>query len=262
MGTDGIIKWSNRIAIFAITLLIYWVFIFISVIVFDFKIFRENISEAFAMSIMGILSLLAGAMVISIMYNLTKISVAVSKTDAVQPKKKFAKLVVLFIVSFPVIFGFLFLGDFRSSMKKEKMIKVSALSLVEENQPILKRFTEYRFDYTWISKTSSDLALLKKIDENFPSVDLLVQDEIEGKTVFLRFTSYFNSQDDDREKTDFIYSCSAEERAYLSSAFKGKAESRFGSADGHYELYYPVKVGSKIIVLYLSEYQRYGKMGS
>jgi len=114
---------------------------------------------------------------------------------------------------------------------------------------------------TWISKTSSDLKLLEKIDESFPGVELIIQDEIEGRTVFLRFTSYFYSKED-LKKTDFIYSCSAKERAYLSSAFKGNMENKFSAADGHYELYYPVKMDNKIIILYFSENQRYGKMGS
>ena len=260
MNTDAIIKWTNRIALFAITLLVYWVFIFISITVFDFKIFRENITETFHLSILGILALLSGAIVVNIMFNLTKISEAVGQSSSGVPQKKFGGVFIGFLVGFPVVFGLLFIGDMHSSLKKENAIKQSAVSLVGENQQILEQFSEYSFERTWIKQTSNSLKLLEKIDESFPSVDLIVQDKIEGKSVFLLFSTYY--YDNDKGKVNYLYSCSSEERAYLASVFKGKLDSKFSSSDGHYELYYPVKIGSKIVVLYLSESQRYGKIGS
>lgn len=47
MDNKTIIKWTNRIALFVIILLVYWVFIFISITVFGLKVFRENITELF-----------------------------------------------------------------------------------------------------------------------------------------------------------------------------------------------------------------------
>ena len=49
---------------------------------------------------------------------------------------------------------------------------------------------------------------------------------------------------------------------YLAEVFAGNITDRFSSSNGHYELFYPVKIEGKIIVLYLSERQRYGKIGS
>ena len=58
----------------SILLLIYWVFVVIAVQVFGFKIFRENISQTFAMSILGIFALMVGSLIINVMFNLTRIA--------------------------------------------------------------------------------------------------------------------------------------------------------------------------------------------
>jgi len=70
---DKIIALTNRVALVAMILLLYWVFIFISITVFDFKVFKENITETFYLSVIGILALLAGAVIVNVMFNLTKI---------------------------------------------------------------------------------------------------------------------------------------------------------------------------------------------
>lgn len=264
MRLDSMIKWTNRIALFSVVFLFYWVFIFISMTVFGFKIFQENITETFYFSIMGILALLSGSIVLNIMLNLTKMSDALEKESPATKSGKYGGVIVAFLVSFPVLFGLLYLGDKQSSLKNERIIKSAAKSLVEENQEMLNQFSAYTFDKTWVKKTKSDLKLLEQIDESFPDIELIIQDEIEGKQVFLGFDSYYYYEDDDNDvaKVNFIYSCSSEERDYLANAFKGGTESRFSASDGHYELYYPVKAFYGTIVLRLSERQRYGKRGS
>lgn len=96
---------------------------------------------------------------------------------------------------------------------------------MSENQKIMEQFSQYSFDWAWIAKTDNNLKLLEKIDESFPKVDLIVLDEIESKPVFLRFSSYY--YDSNKDKVNYIYSCSSVERSYLASAFAGKLESRF-----------------------------------
>lgn len=260
MNPDKMIKWTNRIALLSITLLIYWVFIYISITVFDFKVFRENITETFYLSVLAILALMFGAIVVNVMFNLTKIASSVGKQNqTVEGAKKAGKSMLVFLVSFPLIFGLLYLGDKRSTQKKENRITASAQALVKENKMIMSQFAEYEFDDSWRRSAGYNIRLLKKIDESFPNVLLIVADEIQGKSVFLAFSDYYK---DDKEKADFIYSCSPEERAYLSDVFNGNLTKRFSSSDKRYELYYPVKIGEKIMVLYLSERQRYGKIGS
>ena len=64
-------------------------------------------------------------------------------------------------------------------------------------------------------------------------------------------------------KREYLYRTTQEEREYLDLIFSGKSEElRYSNHDGNYELFYPYKKGEKIIVLYFSEQQRYGKLGS
>jgi len=74
MNLKTLVKLSNVVAAISIVLLIYWVFVFISVEVFGLKIFRENISQTFGMSVLGILALMGGSLMINVMFNLTRIA--------------------------------------------------------------------------------------------------------------------------------------------------------------------------------------------
>ena len=62
---------------------------------------------------------------------------------------------------------------------------------------------------------------------------------------------------------DFIRSTSLDEKVYLKEVFGGKTDKHlFNSHDGRYKLYYPYTVGERKVVIYFSDYQRYGKIGS
>ena len=188
MKKDKIIKFSNNLALLLIGILIYWVFIFISITIFDFKIFRENITEAFFLSIMGIIALLSGSIIVNIMFNLTKISESLGKDKEEkeeQPKIN-KKIIISVALSFLIIFGLLYFGDLRSTQKKHDQLVSSAEYLIKENQHILQDFVNYKFT-----------------------------------------------------------------KSYL-----------FSSHDGFYELYYPVTIDAKTIILYFTDQQRYGKYGS
>lgn len=53
------------------------------------------------------------------------------------------------------------------------------------------------------------------------------------------------------------------EREYLNDVFFNESgDVRFSAADGSYELFYPFSKDGKTVVLYFSDYQRYGKIGS
>jgi hypothetical protein len=59
-----IVKITNKVAIGTILLLVYWVFIFICTTVFGFKVFKENMTEIFMLSILAIFSILCAAIII------------------------------------------------------------------------------------------------------------------------------------------------------------------------------------------------------
>lgn len=263
MKKDKIIKFSNNLALLLIGILIYWVFIFISITIFDFKIFRENITEAFFLSITGIIALLSGSIIINIMFNLTKISESLGKDkeEKEDHPKINKKIIILIALSFLIIFGLLYLGDLSSTQKKHNQLVSSAEYLIEENQHILQDLVNYKFTKSYLDKTSRLLKLLSQVDENFPEVELIIRDQIELKEVFLKYDQYLYEEEID--KTDFIYPSSKEERLYFEKAFTGKDNSYlFSSHDGFYELYYPVTIDAKTIILYFTDQQRYGKYGS
>ena len=120
MNYKTLVKLSNIIGIISIILLVYWVFVFISITVFGLKIFRENITETFYLSVVGILALMLGSLIINVMFNLTRIAEKHNQDELSVPKQVNKKMGLLFGLSFPLIFGLLFAGDYITSRKKRR----------------------------------------------------------------------------------------------------------------------------------------------
>lgn len=264
MNHKSLVKLSNIIGIVSIILLVYWVFVFISITVFGLRVFRENITETFYLSIVGILALMFGSLIINIMFNLTRIAEKQNQNVKSSSQKKNKKLVFLIIISFPFIFGLLYMGDYLTSKKKEKMLIESAKSVIESNENKSLKLLNYSFTKDWILETENILALYSQTDKHFPYVSVIVSDSIDGSEVFLGFRYYFLEKENaSPKKKDYIRKTTKEERDYLYRIFyKNKNEIRFSSNDGDYELFYPYYKNGKMIVLYFSDYQRYGKIGS
>ena len=258
-------KITNKIAITTTILLVYWVFIFICINILGFKVFQQNITELFFFSVFGLFTILCSAMVINIMYNLTAIANKYQKEEANLTKKGYLKKATYFITSLVVIFAFLYVGNIMTAKKKETYFVNSAKALIQEHSEAIENIANYSFSRDYISRTSSNIKLLSKIDENFPEITVIHLDKINNKNVLLNFSKYNYHYDGEKEpkKVDFILSTSKEERKYLFSIFsKQSIKHKFSSNRGKYEIYYPIQQSEKIIVLYLSQYNRYGKLGS
>jgi hypothetical protein len=265
MNNKALVRLSNIIGITSIILLVYWVFIFISITVFGLKVFRENLTETFYLSVVGILALMFGALIINVMFNLTRIAEKHNQDDLNNAKKTSKKLGIVFGLSFPIIFVLLYGGDYLTSIKKEKMLILSAKSIVENNIEKSNILVNYSFNEKWIIQTDDILDLYSKTDKNFPNVSVIVADSIDKSKVFLGFRDYYGKINDTifPAKKDFIQQTTEEEREYLKNVFyKNINEVRFSVSDGRYELFYPYFKSGKKIVLYFSDYQRYGKIGS
>ena len=146
MNNKSLVKLSNIIGIISIILLVYWVFVFISITVFGLKVFKENITETFYLSVVGILALMFGSLIINIMFNLTRIAEKHNKDDLNVSKRRSKKLGLLFALSFPLIFGLLFAGDYLTSKKKEKMLISSAKEIIESNKEKSDKLLNYSFN--------------------------------------------------------------------------------------------------------------------
>lgn len=262
MNHDFLIKSTNKVAFWAVIALMYWIFIFIVITVFDLKIFRAHITETFFMSVLGIFALLGGALVLNVMSNLSKISSSVASNPE-QPIRLGKKL--WWLLSFPIIFALLFGGNLLSANNKEKMLVTSALNVIEQNPEYSQQFADYSFGEPYIKTTAQALKVVQKIDKHFPQVLVIHRDLIDQKSVFLSFNYYHAGYDKTIifNKQDFIFSTGKDERAFLKSVFDGKTSAYlFNNKQGSYELFYPVLVGNKRYVMYFSDHQRYGKIGS
>lgn len=265
MNLKTLVKLSNIVALISILLLIYWVFVFISVEVFGFKIFRENISQTFAMSVLGIFALMAGSLMINVMFNLTRIAERHNRDEIIEAKSVSKKLAWIFLLSFPLVFGLLFAGDYLTSKKKEALLIDSAKSVIEKYPQNIDKLLNYRFEADWLLETDSTLNLMGKTDKNFPNVLVIVKDSIDNSEVFLGFRDYASPTDKTAqpEKQRFIVETTKSEREYLNKVFdENYNEIRFSASDGNYQLYYPYSKDGRKIVLYFSDFQRYGKIGS
>lgn len=264
MNNKSLVRLSNIIGIISIILLVYWVFVFISITVFGLKVFRENITETFYLSIVGILALMFGALIINVMFNLTRIAEKHNQDINVSGQTS-KKMGLIFGLSFPLVFALLFLGDYLTTRNKEKMLISSAKSIIESNQEKSDKLVNYSFDEKWIVATNDILDLYSKTDKHFPVVSVIATDSLEHSQVFLGFQDYSGKLNDTiyPSKRNFIRQTTKEERDYLDNVFCNNSEKvRFSASDGRYELFYPYFKNGKKIVLYFSDYQRYGKIGS
>lgn len=264
MNPKQLVRLSNTIGIISIVLLIYWVFTFITIEVFGLKVFRENLTQTFDISVLGILALMVGALIINIMFNLTRIAQKHNQDELIAKKAK--KVHWILFASFPMLLVILFGGDYLTTKKKERLLIESAKSIIETNTKKSDHLVNYNFDEKWVTETKYILEILSKTDDNFPHVSILVKDSIDSEPVFLGFTAYFHGNLTDTiqpVKKDFITKTTQPERDYLDSVFEdGNKDYRYSAHDGRYELFYPHFKGQNKIVIYFSETQRYGKIGS
>ncbi|WGK68279.1 hypothetical protein P0082_07255 [Candidatus Haliotispira prima] len=256
----NIVKLTNKIAIFMLIAMIYWVFIFICINVFGFRIFRENITQLFSLGIIIPSIILIGSIILNIMLNLT--AIAEGKGGIKIKTSTVVRFAVVFSISLVVLFSLLYLGDVTSTRKKEDYLIAAATKLAKEQSAIISRLSKYSFSLSYLESAIQDIKILGQVEEQFPSITVIVRDSIQGSPYLFGFPDYLYRADKDIQKTDYILSTSAEEREYLHSVFDGKEKQyRFSSNDGNYEIYYPVKGDGGTIVLHLSQYNRYGKVG-
>jgi hypothetical protein len=125
------------------------------------------------------------------------------------------------------------------------------------------KLLDYSFTKNYINESADILDLYTKTDTYFPDVSIIVKDTIEDSPVFLNINSYSSENPKDTipaRKKDYIRKTTKIEREYLETVFnQNNSEKRYTSSDGNYELFYPYIKKNKKIVLYFSDYQRYGK---
>ena len=267
MNRERMIQLTNTVAMVAIVLLMYWVFAFISITVFGLKVFRENITQTFYLSVVGILALLGGAVAANVVLNLSRIADALAgaRPAKSKPAGKPGRLRwPVFLLSFPVLFALLYLGDVASSFKKREYLTTTASRIAEQNAGDIERLAKYTFNQRYVEASRDILIRLSREVKRFPSVSIIVMDEIDQRRTFLVFTQYSYWPNGGKNKRhDYLFSASIADRDYLRAVLDGRRQDhRFSAHDGSYELYFPVKTSGKIVVLYFTDRSQYGKIGS
>lgn len=265
MHYKTLVRLSNIIGLVSIALLVYWVFTFICILVFNLKIFGENVSETFYLSIVAILALMTGSLIINIMFNLTRIAEKHNQDEIKGGQQTGKKLGLAVGISFPLVLALLFFGNYLTSNKKEESLIASAKSIIETNHEKSDKLLYYTFHKNWITQTQDILSIYAKTDKHFPQVSVIVPDSIDQTNVFLGFSDYQPNPLDTLPplKKDFIQSTTQEERKYLNLVFYHNLnEVKFNTKNGGYELWYPYVKNGKRIILYFSEHRSYGKYGS
>ncbi|OFM22991.1 peptidase [Neisseria sp. HMSC070A01] len=284
MNAKKLVKATNIVGMVAVVLLVYWVFVLILSNVFGLKVFREYITEIFLMSILGIFAVMAGALILNIMLNLTRIA----ERGQEEESKGGRKTLYLLLAVFPVLAALLFGGNYLTVQKKRQILTQSLERIVKDNPSQIEALADYRFDSAYIKKAALILELMSKEDSAFKAATVIVPDTIGNKQVYLAFSadsqlSGIDEQAPDTQgvgddngfvvtrngnketisKTQYLYAPNLSEREYLQRIFAGqKNEIRYEAKDGNYSLCHPYRQNGKTIVLCFSDYQQYGKIGS
>ena len=290
MNAKNLVKACNMVGVVAILLLAYWVFAFILIQVFGLKVFREHISETFSLSVLGIIVLMAAVLMLNIMFNLTRIA---ERGQEMPPSRSYRKWWLAAIAMFPLLAAILWGGDYLTRQKKQQILIQAAQQFMNEYPQKKVALADYQFSLAYLQRTSQYLNVLGKQDPQFDHISVIVTDQIEGIPVYLSFSGkdsishqaqllpeqstadvlVYQEQQGEKaisqvKKTDYVFAANAQEREYLQRVFAVNAnantlaEQRFVAENGQYELFYPYYDGKQAIVFRLSDYQRYGKLGS
>ena len=253
MNPKQLVKLTNTVGIVSFVLLIYWIFVFILVQVFNLKIFRQHLSEIFALSITGIIALMAGALMLNIM---------------------FKKIIVLMILMFPVLAGVLFAGNHLSLQRREQALQQAGQALVQQNVRGIQAAAQYRFTPEYIRQTSDYLKVVEQANTSFQRAVIIVPDEVDGNRVYLRIASDSGASDAVKsaaseaapplDKRNFLYRAETFEHDYLHNTFANHlTQPYFAQRENNYFLYLPQQHNGKTTaILLLTDYYPYGKFGS
>lgn len=283
MNMQKWVKAVNTLGITAAVIMIYWVFAFLLVQVFGLKIFQQRITDMFGLSIIGILAVMAAALMLNIMLNLTRIA---ERGGTTEPTAGSKKTVWLFALSFPVLAALLFGGNHLSTLKKRDKMLADAAYIVQNQPPV----SSYRFDYAHLQTL---FRYLEQAGENVNAegsgirVVWVAPDTLNGRPVYLAirepsdwdtdavfvgevgdsFTVMAPARKNKRNtvaKSDYRHHFSSEEQQYLNKVFaENGRDIRFNGYNGDYELFYPYQRNGKTIgVLWFTDSDRYGKLGS
>src|SRR5690554_2864684 len=129
---------TSKLSFILVVVFVYWMFISISHELLGLRVFDYDwYATGYYTVSGGILALLAVSIIINILFTLTK------------PGKNKIYL-VLFIFSFPMVVGLVYLLDLGKPYIMREVLLHSAKKMVTKNQEIIEGLGEYRYDLSYL----------------------------------------------------------------------------------------------------------------
>lgn len=236
MIREKIISMTSKLSFILVVVFVYWMFISISHELLGLRVFDYDwYATGYYTVSGGILALLAVSIIINILFTLTK------------PGKNKIYL-VLFIFSFPMVVGLVYLLDLGKPYIMREVLLHSAKKMVTKNQEIIEGLGEYRYDLSYLWSVQD---LTKNLDEHTDlHVALIVEDEEDDVLLVI---GERDKMEELPEKSDLIPSFPEEQYQYLRDVFKGQNSGYWFASRWNtiFVLNYPVKTKNGIIVLQL-----------
>ena len=159
----------------------------------------------------------------------------------------------------------MFFGNYLTIKKKKTLLLKDANEIIMNYKNELEIIGNYKFNKTYVNNTNNVLNVMEKIDKNFPNIYVIHKITYNSKEIFISFGNYSYWKDGGNNyESQFIYTSSSEERKYMNSIdFTNESIAPyFESKEGDYKLIIPIKTKYRSYFLILTDYQRYGKIGS
>ena len=223
-------------------------------------------TEIFFLSIFSIIAVMAGALMLNIMFNLTRIAER-HNIDQNHVNKNSKIRACILVLSFPFIFSLLFVGHNLSMNKRQQVLISSANSVLTNYGEYIQDIANYHFNKDWINNTAQSLKILSSSDSQLPNISVIVSDQLENSSkTYLTFSDYRyrdNKTDKEPKKIDYLLTTNQQQREYLNEAFKNpKIGVRYEREGSNYKLFVPYQHEGKTIIFLFSDYYAYGKIGS
>lgn len=286
------VKWLNRLAMVALMLLLYWLFIMAVTQIFGLSVFARSITEAFAISLAGLLALMGGSLMLNVMLNLSRMAHSLEQGQPVHASPRPQPLPAkspywgwvgfgAFLFSLGVIAAGLFAGDQYTRTKKKNLLMHTAASLVQERQQSLDQALTLPLQPTRSTLTglSQQLLLLEQTERHVDAIQLLLPMRYRGEAVVIGINKHqpwkhsgpldtpahhpAGAAMADVDVSELLFGTTPEQRQWINDAFAGKQPAPLYHYEGsRYELFYPVRLGPDWVILHFSDQQNYGKVSS
>ncbi len=267
MNSKTYVKLSNVIGVVSIILLVLWVFSFILIEVFDLLIFQKNMTEIFMLSILALIAVMAGALIINIMFNLTRIADKHNIDDST--KKMSKKVAFAGLLIFPILAILLFFGDYATEKRKEEYMLRSTKSFISDSQTLKNLMDTIKFNEVFVNEIARELGKYERAELNFNDPEIIFYLNIESQNDYFKIDDRDTFTQRDLQDTvsinidKYTEYYNKEDEEYFNKVFQqGFNKHRFIRNGKNFMLEYPFHYQGKTVIIRTSDYQRYGKYGS